>query len=42
MKDRFLEVENSILYLEVIVFFIVLIEVGEKEMINFKNRMEVV
>lgn len=42
MKDRFLEVENSILYLEVIVFFIVLIEVGEKEMINFKNRVEVV
>lgn len=42
MKDRFLEVENSILYLEVIVFFIVLIEAGEKEMINFKIRVEVV
>lgn len=40
MKDRFLEVENSIPYSEATVFSTVLTEAGEKEMTNSKNQVE--
>ena len=42
IKDRFLEVENSILYSEATVFLTILTEAGEKEMTNSKNRVEAV
>lgn len=42
IKDRFLDVENSIPYSEATVFSTTLTEAGEKEMKNSKNRVEAV
>ena len=42
IKDRFLEVQNSIPYSEATVFSTILTEAGEKEMTNSKNRVEAV
>lgn len=42
IKDRFLEVDNSIKYSEATVFSTIQTEVGEEEMTNSKNRVEAV
>ena len=42
IKDRLMEVENSIPYSEATVFSTILTEAGEKEMTNSKNRVEAV
>jgi len=42
IKDRFLEVENSIPYSEATVFSTILTQAGEKELTNSKNQVEAV
>ena len=42
IKDRFLEVDNSIKYSEATVFSTIQTEAGEEEMTNSKNRVEAV